>query len=333
METTLHRLLTLGSSLPNASMRTEHKDLLQQVAKDLKITLNDTDNNKEEAAEAKKIHLRTEVGNGPASAREKFMRQDKQDKQDKQSQLNSSNGVGSSGSNSKSPRRVPVKSSSAKAVSNSAPSSNGNNVGNSDCDISSPEIRSIYEKVRDDSSPINWLALGYGSAKKALQVYGSGSGGLKEFAASLKEGEVTYGYVRMIYGDSQRSKFVFIAYVPDGCSILTKAKANTHKPVVTQYLKFLHIDVYATTLAEMDESLILAKLAAAGGANYGTGGTAAAGSEDFGSIKDNAKNFFQQTEKEGNRQSTVYTKGPLADTTPVALQGRPGITERYLKAL
>jgi hypothetical protein len=44
-----------------------------------------------------------------------------------------------------------------------------------------------------------------------------------------------------------------------------------------------------------------------------------------------AKNFFQQTEREGTRQSVVYTKGPLADTTPVVLQGRAGITEKYIK--
>ncbi len=36
----------------------------------------------------------------------------------------------------------------------------------------------------------------------------------KEFVASLKEDEVTYGYLRVIYGDSQRSKFVFVTYVP-----------------------------------------------------------------------------------------------------------------------
>jgi len=205
-----------------------------------------------------------------------------------------------------------------------------NGTGNSDCDISSPAIKDAYDQVRDDNSPVNWISLGYGSSKKVLELYGSGEGSLEEFTSSLKDDEVTFGYVRIIYGDSQRSKFVLISYVPDGLSILTKARATTHKPAVTQYLKYMHSDIYATTKAELAEDVIQAKLQAAAGANYGTGGTAAAGSEDFGSIKDNAKNFFQQTEGKGSRQTIVYHKGPLAETTPVSLQGRAGITDKYI---
>jgi len=207
----------------------------------------------------------------------------------------------------------------------------GSPTGNADCDISSPAIKEAYEQVRDDEAPTNWMLMGYGSNKKALELYGSGTGGLEEFATKLKEDEVTYGYVRVIYGDSQRSKFVFVTYVPEGLSGMNKAKANMHKPAVIAFVQYMHIEVYASTTAELDEPLIQAKLKAAAGANYGTGGEAPAGSEDFGSVKDNAKNFFQQTESKGNRQSIVYHKGPLAETTPVALQGRAGITEKYIK--
>jgi len=207
----------------------------------------------------------------------------------------------------------------------------GSPTGNADCDISSSAIKDAYDQVRDDSSTTNWMLMGYGSNKKALELYGSGTGGLKEFATKLKEDEVTYGYVRVIYGDSQRSKFVFVTYVPEGLSGMNKAKANMHKPAVIAFLQYMHVEVYASTTAELDEPLIQAKLKAAAGANYGTGGEVPAGSEDFGSIKDSARNFFQQTETKGNRQSIVYHKGPLADTTPVALTGRPGITEKYIK--
>jgi len=326
-ETALQRLLVLSSSLPSASLRKEQRDLVYQLAGDLHVPL-DTLNEDHSTSDASSIETNKksprdvfeapkkqprspreeiDVGSGPSSARAKFQKQEQQ---------------GSSAS--------PVKSNARKSVIRSPPLQGGSS-GNSDCDISSPDIKSAYEQVRDDSSSVNWISLGYGSSKKALELYASGEGGLEEFKASLKSDEVTYGYVRMIYGDSQRFKFVFIAYVPDGLSILTKARANTHKPAVTQYLKFLHTDIYATSLAELEEDIIQAKLKAAAGANYGTGGTAAAGSEDFGSMKDTAKNFFQQTEAKGARQSIVYHKGPLSDTTPVALQGRAGITEKYIK--
>ena len=51
----------------------------------------------------------------------------------------------------------------------------------------------------------------------------------------------------------------------ESLSTITKARGNTHKPVVSDYLKYMHIVVYGNTLAELDESVIHAKLAAAGG--------------------------------------------------------------------
>lgn len=316
---TLQRLLQLSSSLPNATLRQEQRDLVNKLAQEFNITLDlssgDSDHADAASSETTKKSPRDEINSdGVSSAREKFKRQAQQNTEEqKKSAINASI------------RRGDVR----KSVIKSPTLANG--TGNSDCDISSPAIKDAYDQVRDDTSPLNWISLGYGGSKKALELYGSGEGALKEFTASLKDDEVTYGYVRVIYGDSQRSKFVFITYVPDGLSILTKSKANTHKPAVTQYLKYLHTDVYATTLAELDESEIQAKLKAASGANYGTGGTAAAGSEDFGSIKDNAKNFFQQTEGKGSRSSIVYHTGPLGGPTPVSLTGRAGITEKYIK--
>lgn len=314
---TLQRLLQLSSSLPNATLRQEQRDLIHKLAQDLNVTL-DLSNNEHEndagSGETTKKSPRDEINSdGVSSAREKFKRQEKQNNEEQK----------------KSPATVTRKGDARKSVIRSPTLTNG--TGNSDCDISSPAIKDAYDQVRDDTAPLDWISLGYGSSKKTLELYGSGEGGLKEFTSTLKDDEVTYGYVRVIYGDSQRFKFVFVTYVPDGLSILTKSKANTHKPAVTQYLKYMHTDVYATTLAELDEDVIQAKLKAASGANYGTGGTAAAGSEDFGSIKDNAKNFFQQTEGKGSRQSIVYHKGPLAETTPVSLTGRAGITDKYIK--
>jgi len=321
MAESLQRLIQLGASLPNAALRKEQRELVHKLAHELHVpvdTLNDSDHSADAAPEnAKKFHTRDESAESPSvSAREKFQKQDKLNEQIRQQATLPK----------KEARKSVIRPTSVNL------SAQQSNTGNSDCDISSADIKNAYDQVRDDSSPTNWMALGYGTSKKSLSLYGSGEGSLKEFTASLKDDEVTYGYVRVIYGDSQRSKFVFITFVPEGLSILTKARANTHKPAVTQYLKYLHTDVYATSVSELDEDVIQAKLKAASGANYGTGGTAAAGSEDFGSIKDNARSFFQKTESQGNRQSIIYDKGPLSDTTPVALTGRAGITEKYIKA-
>jgi hypothetical protein len=310
-ESALQRLIELSASLPAALMK-EQREIVHKLAHELHVpldSLNDSDH-ADAAPETTKRNQRESVD--VSSARDKFQKQEQQQQQQKQEQQASMTRKEARKSIIKSPPAAPT------------------TTGNSDCDISSQEIKDAYMQVRDDSSPVSWLSMGYGSSKKVLSLYGTGQGGLKDFASTLKDDEITYGYVRMIYGDSQRSKFVFVAYVPEGLSILTKARANTHKPVVTQYLKYMHTDVFATTLSELDEDTIQAKLKAAAGANYGTGGTAAAGSEDYGSVKDNAKNFFQQTEGKGSRISIVYNQGPLADTTPVTLTGRAGITEKYI---
>jgi len=306
-EASLQRLLELSAQLPNPSLRAEQRELVQSLARDLNVSLPDGP-----AEETTKKISREESREGSVTnAREKFQKQAQE--QDQQNTLTR-----------KEARRSSVPARSTPAAS-SAPT------GNAECDISSVDIKNAYDQVRDDGAPTNWMLLGYGSSKKTLELYGQGEGSLKELVSNLKEDEVTYGYVRVIYGDSQRSKFVFVTYVPEGLSGMAKAKANMHKPTVIQFLKYMHVEICATTTAELDETLIQAKLTAAAGANYGTGGIAPTGSENYGSIKDNAKNFFQQTESKGNRQSIVYNNGPLAETTPVALQGRAGITEKYIK--
>jgi hypothetical protein len=201
--------------------------------------------------------------------------------------------------------------------------------GGNECDLSDPKVIDAYENVRDDNTDANWLILGYGGSKKTLQLYGSGDGGLQEFVSKLPAAEVVYGYVRVKYGDSGRAKFVFVTYVPDSLSGLAKAKANMHKPSVDRFLKYFHIQVNATASADLQEAPIQAKLHAAGGANYGTGGQAPAGSENFGNIKNNARSFFSETEKRGS-VAISYNKDPLSSSTPVSLMGRAGITEKYI---
>jgi len=304
----LIRLLDLSASLPS-NLRNEQRELVQSLARELNVSLPD---GAPVAREEKR------GGSSVSAAREKF-------------QKGETNGHANGNGNTVT-RKEARKTTGGTSRSHHSAASNSGPAGNADCDISSSQIKNAYDQVRDDGTPLNWMLMGYGSSKKALELYGSGEGGLEELVANLKDDEVTYGYVRVIYGDSQRSKFVFVTYVPEGLSGMNRAKANMHKPAVIQFLKYMHIEVYASSKAELDEPLIQAKLAAAAGANYGTGGVAAVGSEDYTSIKDSARNFFQQTETKGDRVSVVYNKGPLAENTPVSLQGRSGITEKYITA-
>jgi hypothetical protein len=325
----LKRLLELSKLHSDVDAQNEQRELVEKIAHNLDVNLDEeaTTHSDEEHAhkhahhsdEERKVkkpahHHSDEERKKPApvedapkksisSARERFEQESK----------------------AKKIERKPQRKSMPPPKSNAAPASAGGN----ECDLSDPKVVNAYESVRDDNTDTNWLLLGYGGSKKTLQLYGSGKGGLKEFVGKLPENEVVYGYLRVVYGDSGRSKFVFVTYVPDTLSGLAKAKANMHKPSVDNFLKYFHIHVAATTASDLQEATIQAKLFAAGGANYGTGGQAPAGSENFGNIKNNARSFFSETEKKGS-VSIQYNKDPLAATTPVSLMGRAGITEKYI---
>jgi len=318
-EKALRRLLELSKLHTDKDIEHEQSDLVRQIARSIDVNLDESADQAAQSSDPqdsnahvhKRAHHSDEIKAAPAateskgfsSARDKFEQESKAKKIERK------------------PQR---KSMPAPKRAESAPAAGGN-----ECDLSDPKIVQAYEDVRDDNTEANWLLLGYGGSKKTLQLYGRGEGALSEFVSKLPDGEVVYGYIRVKYGDSGRAKFVFVTYVPDSLSGLAKAKANMHKPSIDRFLKYFHIQVNATTAADLQEATVQAKLFAAGGANYGTGGQAPAGSENFGNIKNNARSFFSETEKKGS-VSIQYNKDPLAASTPVSLMGRAGITEKYI---
>eukprot|EP01105_Mastigella_eilhardi_P017687 TRINITY_DN4077_c0_g1_i1.p1 TRINITY_DN4077_c0_g1~~TRINITY_DN4077_c0_g1_i1.p1 ORF type:complete len:1218 (-),score=412.55 TRINITY_DN4077_c0_g1_i1:1437-4568(-) len=137
------------------------------------------------------------------------------------------------------------------------------------------EVVSAYEQIRDDTKPTNWIIMGYrGAHSNHLYLYGSGQGGTDEFVSGLQNyQEVVYGYLRVQYGDTDRTKFIMITLVPDTLSGMAKAKATMHKPFVENYLKYFHTYFNISSPQEVTASTIETKLHTAGGANYGGGST------------------------------------------------------------
>lgn len=306
----LKRLLELSKLHSDVDAQNEQRELVEKIARNLDVNLD------EEASDEERVHK-------PAHHSDEVKKPSPAVEEAPKKSISSAREKFEQESKAKKTERKPQRKSMPPPKRDNAPT------GGNECDLSDSKVVSAYEAVRDDNTDTNWLILGYGGSKKTLQLYGSGEGGLNEFVSKLPDNEVVYGYLRVVYGDSGRSKFVFVTYVPDSLSGLAKAKANMHKPSVDSFLKYFHIQVAATTASDLQEATIQAKLFAAGGANYGTGGQAPAGSENFGNIKNNARSFFSETEKKGS-VSIQYNKDPLAATTPVNLTGRAGITEKYI---
>jgi len=187
-------------------------------------------------------------------------------------------------------------------------------------DLTDPSISQIYVNIRDDNHPTDWMMLRYEGQTNKLKAMDSGTGGFQEFSSRIVE-EPCFGYFRYTFGDTKRTKFIFVSYVPEKINGLKKAKIASHKPEVASFLKYFHVELNALSKDEITTAKLEAKLKMAGGADYGTGrGGGNNGGENFGGIKANAASFYAKTDKES--KPVTYAKGPLS-TTPIDLSGRP----------
>lgn len=75
------------------------------------------------------------------------------------------------------------------------------------------------------------VLVGYTADGKALEVRGSGTGGLAEMRNNFVADEPMYGYVRVTAGDDEsvRQKFVLVSWCGEGVKALKKAKMSVHK--------------------------------------------------------------------------------------------------------
>lgn len=90
-----------------------------------------------------------------------------------------------------------------------------------------------WSEVRDDSSEVNWLIIGYeGSSKTDVTVLEKGTGGLEECSANLPSQCAVFGGVRLSSG-----RFVTFFYASEGTSVMQKGRASMHKNGVFNVLE------------------------------------------------------------------------------------------------
>lgn len=69
---------------------------------------------------------------------------------------------------------------------------------------------------------------------------------------------------------SSRAKFVFIAFVGESVSPLKKARVSTDKAVVKEVVRDFAIELFANTVEEIPEDVIVSAVKKAMGADYGS---------------------------------------------------------------
>jgi len=142
------------------------------------------------------------------------------------------------------------------------------NPNKSQADITDDNIIDTWIRIRDDEDSLNWMIMGYAEGSdNVLKVVGSGEGGFEEMKASLPDAPV-FLYLRYLFGDTGRSKFVFLTYVPDTLTGMKKSKVVQHRPAVTKLIKYFQIEWHLLRRDELAKDALDKKLLAAGGANY-----------------------------------------------------------------
>lgn len=137
-------------------------------------------------------------------------------------------------------------------------------------DVSDPKLTEAYNAVRTDSDDTNWLVFGYTENNKAIELQGTGSGGLEELLQQFKPDQSQYGYCALITGDeeSKRTKFILLSWCGTGVGALKRAKMSVHKASVKQVLKEFASEFHGETLEDLNVDDIRGKVVKSGGADY-----------------------------------------------------------------
>jgi len=139
-------------------------------------------------------------------------------------------------------------------------------------DASQQAIEDSYNDVRSDHTPTTYSVIGYEGNSNKLVVQHTGQGDWNEFTSHFKDNEAQYGYARLITDQERKSsKFVFVAWVGSGVSVLKKGKISVHKASVKEKWKEFAVEKLADNIGDLEESEVLQQVIKAGGANYGTG--------------------------------------------------------------
>jgi len=125
--------------------------------------------------------------------------------------------------------------------------------------VDEEKIRAAIKAVRSDNDETDWLLLGYdgpNSTKIVLQA--TGSAGLDELIALLKDDQVQYGLYRTTdtVDNTVAVKFVLILWVGEKLPVIRKARITTHKGELTAFIGQYHVDCSCSNLNEINDDIV-----------------------------------------------------------------------------
>jgi len=135
-------------------------------------------------------------------------------------------------------------------------------------DNSDPELKKLYDKIRDDSNDTTWGCIRYTDKKgKKLAVRNEGKGTFQNFVAALPNDECLYAYIRVNITDEvgKRTKFLLISWAPDNSPFILRARMSVDKAAVKEIFQSFALEIYAANANELNFQEIINQLKKVGG--------------------------------------------------------------------
>ncbi|KAL1921466.1 uncharacterized protein VTP21DRAFT_11182 [Calcarisporiella thermophila] len=116
-----------------------------------------------------------------------------------------------------------------------------------------PGVHDAYARIRSDG-PTNWILMGYNGTRDSISLYSSGTGGLAEFRAQLRDDEVQYGFLRV------KDRCLFVTYMTEKISGVKKARALVHTRTLGSRLPEYDYHLTATHILDLSDNMIRQRL-------------------------------------------------------------------------
>lgn len=131
-----------------------------------------------------------------------------------------------------------------------------------------PELAEYLARVRSDTDALTWAVFAYKEGPgNALELAGSGEGGLDEFRAAFDEGRRMYGMCRLLdyYDGHQTVKFVFVVWAGARVGVIKKARMATHKGSIQVLMGQAHLTIDASEAADLADDVVMTRITDASG--------------------------------------------------------------------
>lgn len=125
-------------------------------------------------------------------------------------------------------------------------------------------LLAAWKDVLDEKTETNWALFGYDGLSNDLKFVSKGDGGLMELIDDFNSGKIQYAFLKVDIPNGSISKYVLINWQGEGAPTVRKGTCANHIKHVAQFFTGFHMTMHARTEDDLDEKVILDKLAKAG---------------------------------------------------------------------